>query len=173
MTDDWRGNLDDRKHVAAVTVDLSKAFDSVCHNLMLAKLKAYGFSEAGIELMKAYLHDRRQRVKVNGTYSNWRTVRTGVPQGSLLGPLLFNVFINDINFFIDNVSLRLYADDTTEYFADQSPNGTGVHNQLRARHHIELVYIKLSDCQPNINSSHQNMTTASNSAIRLLKKGIP
>ena len=68
MTDDWRGNLDDRKHVAAVTVDLSKAFDSVCHNLMLAKLKAYGFSEAGIELMKAYLHDRRQRVKVNGTY---------------------------------------------------------------------------------------------------------
>ena len=65
MTDDWRGNLDDRKHVAAVTVDLSKAFDSVCHNLMLAKLKAYGFSEAGIELMKAYLHDRCQRVKVN------------------------------------------------------------------------------------------------------------
>ena len=121
MTDDWRGNLDDRKHVAAVTVDLSKAFDSVFHNLMLAKLKAYGFSEAGIELMKAYLHDRRQRVKVNGTYSNWRTVRTGVPQGSLLGPLLFNVFINDINFFIDNVSLRLCADDTTEYFADQSP----------------------------------------------------
>ena len=71
--------------------------------------------------MKAYLHDRHQRVKVNGTYSNWRTVRTGLPQGSLLGPLLFNIFINDINFFIDNVSLRLYADDTTEYFADQSP----------------------------------------------------
>ena len=121
MTDDWRGSLDDRKCVAAVTIDLSKAFDSVCHNLMLAKLKAYGFSEAGIEQMKAYLHDRRQRVKVNGTYSNWITVRTGQQQGSLLGLLLFNIFINDINFFIDNVSLRLYADDTTEYFADQSP----------------------------------------------------
>ena len=144
MTDDWRGNLDDRKHVAAVTVDLSKAFDSVCHNMMLAKLKAYGFSEARIELMKAYLHDRRQRVKVNGTYSNWRTVRTGVPQGSLLGPLLFNVFINDINFFIDNVSLWLYADDTEPntsptnpqwYWSSQStpssaPCRTGLHQTI-------------------------------------------
>ena len=66
-------------------------------------------------LMKAYLYDRHKRVKVEGVRSAWKLVKTGLPQGSLSGPLLFNLFINDINFFIDEVSIRLYADDTTEY----------------------------------------------------------
>ena len=65
MTDDWRANLDDRKSVAAVRVDLRKAFDAVCHKPLLLKPKAYGFSEAALALMEAYLHDRRKRVKVN------------------------------------------------------------------------------------------------------------
>ena len=72
-------------------------------------------------LMEAYLYDRHQRVKVEGVCSDWRLVKTWLSQGSLLGPLLFNLFINDINFFIDEVSLRLYADDTTEYLADIFP----------------------------------------------------
>ena len=60
-------------------------------------------------------------MKVEGVRSDWKLVKTGLPQGSLSGPLLFNLFINDINFFIDEVSLRLYADDTTEYLADIFP----------------------------------------------------
>ena len=121
MTDDWRKSLDEREAVAATAVDLSKAFDSVCHGLLLAKLRAYGFSKSAIELMSSYLCGRRQRVKLDNVYSDWRVVKTGVPQGSLLGPLLFNIYINDLNYKVPNTSLRRYADDTTEYASDVSP----------------------------------------------------
>ena len=121
MTKDWRKSLDEREAVAAIAVDLSKAFDSVCHGLLLAKLRAYGFSKSAIELMSSYLCGRRQRVKLDNVYSDWRMVKTGVPQGSLLGPLLFNIYSNDLNYKVSNTSLRLYADDTTEYASDVSP----------------------------------------------------
>ena len=71
--------------------------------------------------MSCYLCGRRQRVKLDNVYSDWRVVKTGVPQGSLLGPLLFNIYINDLNYKVSNTSLRLYADDTTEYASDVSP----------------------------------------------------
>ena len=100
---------------------MRKAFDFVSHGLLLAKLRAYGFSKSAIELMSCYLCGRRQRVKLDNVYSDWRVVKTGVPQGSLLGPLLFNIYINDLNYKVSNTSLRLYADDTTEYASDVSP----------------------------------------------------
>ena len=93
----------------------------VCHPLLLAKLKVYGYTDDALELMTAYLLGRRRGVKLDGVYSPWRTITTGVPQGSLSGPLLFNMYINDLNYFISNMSLRLYADDTTEYASDVSP----------------------------------------------------
>ena len=122
MTEDWRESLDRREAVAAVAVDLSKAsFDSVCHSLLLAKLTAYGFSRRALQLMIAYLRERKQRVKLDNTYSQWGTVTTGVPQGSLLGPFLFKIYMNDLNYFIEGTSLRLYADDTTAYASGTSP----------------------------------------------------
>jgi len=70
--------------------------------------------------MSNQLQDRRQRVTLDGIYPNWKPINVGVPQGSLLGPLPFNIYINDLNFQVTNTSLRLYADDTTEYASDVS-----------------------------------------------------
>ena len=103
-----------------MAIDLLKAFDSICHNLLLAKLKAYGLQDSALQLMRSYLQDRKQRVKCNGVYSGWLPIRCGVPQGSLLGPLLFNIFVNDVNYTVENSSLRFYADDTIQYAHDTS-----------------------------------------------------
>ena len=77
-TEDWRASLHRREAVSAVAVDLSKAFDSVCQSLLLAKLTAYCFSGRALQLMTAYLRERKQRVKLENTYSQWRAVTTGV-----------------------------------------------------------------------------------------------
>ena len=121
LTDDWCDALDKKNDVGVVAIDLSKAFDSICHNLLLAKLKAYGLQDSALQLMRSYLQDRKQRVKCNGVYSDWLPIHCGVPRGNLLGPLLFNIFVNDVNYTVGNSSLRLYADDTTQYAHDTSP----------------------------------------------------
>ena len=77
-------------------MDLSKAFDRVDHDLLLAKLNAYGTNLDALQLLRSYLSKRHQRVKENCTFSDWKEIRYGVPQGSVLKPLLFNVFVNDI-----------------------------------------------------------------------------
>ena len=119
LTEDWRSALDDKKNVAVVAIDLSKAFDSLCHNLLLAKLKSCGVGNSAIDLIRSYLHGRKQRVKCNNAFSDWLPVQCGVPQGSLLGPLLFNIYMNDISSLVTRASIRLYADDTTTYDSDQ------------------------------------------------------
>ena len=121
MTENWRSALDQKQDFGVVTIGLSKVFDSICHNLLLAKLKAYGLNSSTVDLIRSYLQERQQRVKCNGAYSEWLPSRCGVPQGSLLGPLLFNIFINDLNETIVTSSLRLYADDTTIYTSDVYP----------------------------------------------------
>ena len=88
------------------------------YNLLLAKLRAYGLNDDAIAFLQSYLIDRQQRVKFHGKFSEWCPVKCGVPQGSLLGPLLFNIFLNDLNFAGQISSLRLYADDTTTYASD-------------------------------------------------------
>ena len=74
-----------------VSMDLSKAFDVIQHDLLLAKLKAYGVGEGSCKLLKNYLSGRQQRVKIGDTFSNWAGTRGGVPQGSVLGPMFFNM----------------------------------------------------------------------------------
>ena len=94
-------------------MDLSKAFDSLPHDILLCKLAAYGLSLNSVNLMSSYLSDRRQQIKIGSVVSSWAQIKKGVPQGSILGPLLFNVFINDIFYFVEKCTLYNYADDNT------------------------------------------------------------
>ena len=98
--------------VTTISIDLYKAFDSVLHSLLFTKLKAYGLNLYVCLLLNDCLHDREQRVKISDTYSPWLHVKRGVPQGGTLGPLLFNIFINDI-FLVVKASLNIYADQFT------------------------------------------------------------
>ena len=89
-------NLDKGNKIAVILMDLSKTFETINPSLLLAKLEAYGFSMASLKLMQSYLCNRFQRTSVNASFSDWKEIETGVPQGSILGPLLFSFLLNDI-----------------------------------------------------------------------------
>ena len=133
ITEGWREALGERKTVSAVSIDLSKAFDCICHCLLIRKLAEYGLLDHSIQLICSYLINHKQRVKIENAYSNWCVVQCGVLQGSLLGPLLFNIYINDITYVTKNMELRLYADDTTGYAASNSPATLEFYNSDLAR----------------------------------------
>ena len=90
---------------------LSKAFNTINHDLLIPKRKAHGFSKKALKLMKSYLKNRKQKVQINNKCSSERDVITGGPQGSIDGPLLFHLFINDLVFFIDQCTSSNYAND--------------------------------------------------------------
>jgi len=113
IIDELLFNLDDNKVCGFVLVDYCKAFDMVDHAILLDKLNAYGVDGSSLAWFKSYLSDRRQLVSQAGTMSDMTTVRHGVPQGSILGPLLFIVFINDLPLHVSSSDIDLYADDTT------------------------------------------------------------
>ena len=116
LLEDWRKALDNHQSAAAVLMDLSKAFDCLPHNLLIEKLRAYGLAPDAINLLSSYLSDRVQQVIRGSHTSTWENIIKGVPQGSILGPLLFNVFLNDIFFFVNQAIIYNYADDNTLSF---------------------------------------------------------
>ena len=115
----WKRAVDNGKAFGLLLTDLSKAFDSLSHELLIAKLHAYGFSFAALRLIHSYLTNK-QRTKVNSCYSSWDEILFGVPQGSILRPLLLNIFLCDMFFVMKDIDFASYTDDNTPYVSSDS-----------------------------------------------------
>ena len=112
LIEKWKSILGKKGFSGAVLMDISKAFDTINHELLIAKLDAYGFSKKSLELILDYLSNRLQHVKINSTFSSWSEITQGAPQVSVLGPLLSNIYLNDLFFLLDDNDICKFADDT-------------------------------------------------------------
>ena len=115
LSEKWRKLLDIGGHAGAFLTDLSKACDSIDHESLIAKLHAYGFDTDALNFIFSYLKGRKQRTKINSSYSSFTEILFGLPKGSILVPLLFNACICDLLYDIDDLDFASFADANTPY----------------------------------------------------------
>ena len=138
---DWKESKDEGMSVGILSTDMSKAFDSVHRPLLLSKLKSYGFNDSFVHMLNSYLSDRYNRVRLgSSSTSGWKSVVRGCPQGSSLGPLMWNIFQNDLVYNID-ANISMYADDLQIY-----QTGKG----------ISTVHTKLEECASSATDWYEN-----------------
>ena len=152
MKEKWRKCLDKGAISGAILTDLSKAFDCMLHDLLIAKLAAYGFDYQSLRIMESFLSNRQQRTKINNAFSRYSEIIYGVPQGSILGPLLFNVYICDIFFDIIECDIASYADDNTPYNFDFSLDN--VISNLEKSTNCLLNWFRENHMKANVDKCH-------------------
>ena len=153
----WKNSVGKGKSFRALLTDLSKAFDCVNHDLLIAKLHAYGFDIPSLKLIYSYLNNRKQRVRINNSYSSWEEIIYGVPQGSILGPLFFNINMGDLFYFIVEWETANYADDTTPYTSQVNTDAV-----IRSLEKCALLLFKLftyNFMKANSDKSHLLLST--------------
>ena len=111
----WQKELDNSGFIGTTLMDLSKAYDCLPHDLSIAKLGAYGLDRSSLRLLMDYHNFFKQRIKVGSSYSKWSEIKHGIQQDSILGPSLFNIFINDLFFVIEKSDICNFADDNVLY----------------------------------------------------------
>ena len=163
MLEIWKKAIDEKKSAGGILTDLSKAFDCLNHKLLIAKLEAYGFSKCAIKFIYDYLKERKQRTKVNGKYSSWKELKFGVPQGSILGPLLFNIFLNDMFYFINETKIANYADDNTTYLTKDSIDE--LLQVLQIETSEVLKWFRINEMKPNDDKCHLLVAKNSNVSV--------
>ena len=129
-TDTWAYNVDKGKINAVVFLDLKKAFDTVDHEILLSKLNNYGIQGVSFDWFSSYLNNRSQRCSINGSLSKSQVLSCGIPQGTILGPLLFLLYINDLPNCLTHTQPRMYADDTHLTYA--SANAADLQSSLNS-----------------------------------------
>ena len=143
----WQNELDNSGLVGTILMDLSKAYDCLPHDLIIAKFEVYGLSKSSLNLLLDYLTSRKQRVKIGSSYSVWHEIKRGVLQGSILGPSLFNVFINNIFMFIEKTEVFNFADNNTIY--DCGQDLSNILENLKHDLKIFLIWFKINSLQAN------------------------
>ena len=118
LVEQCQKSFDNKGIVGMVLIDFSKAFDYVTNEFLKVMLEAYGYGIDSLRLIFDYLISRKQRGRINSAYSSWLKIISDVPHGSVLGPLLFNIFIKDLTFFIEDSYLCNFADDNTLFASD-------------------------------------------------------
>ena len=164
MIDTWIQAVEDGQLAGACFLDMSAAFDVVDHTILLDKMKIYGFTSDVIQWFDSYLSNRKQAVSVNGCLSELLSVESGVPQGSILGPLLYTLFVNELpDTIASNSSMSCYADDTTLTCKDSS------HSELSRKltEHYQSISKFMVDNRLKLNDDKSKLLVMSSSSVRI------
>ena len=153
-TDNWAFNIDRGDVNAVVFLDLKKAFDTVDHDILLSKMNLYGIQGIALDWFRSYLTNRTQRCLVNGSLSRICSLKCGVPRGTILGPLLFLIYINDLPNCLTSCQPRMYADDTHITYADVDVNSI----QLNLNHDLGNLNKWLTSNKLSLNTANTEFT---------------